>query len=135
MKDAYGKSQPYLHSLLKKQKSRLNNMFSKYISDQIKAIENTKLTTKKRKGVAPFIRIIPSFVGRIEQQLYNIGDDWEIRVNVNDAYDKIIGRMFDSLKHIAREEDMQDVASEDKGALNLHVSRSAFRTFHLTSYR
>ncbi|TIB73777.1 hypothetical protein E3Q06_01492 [Wallemia mellicola] len=135
MKDAYGKSQPYLHSLLKKQKSRLNNMFSKYISDQIKAIENTKLTTKKRKGVAPFIRIIPSFVGRIEQQLYNIGDDWEIRINVNDAYDKIIGRMFDSLKHIAREEDMQDVASEDKGALNLHVIMIANTHHFLQSFK
>ena len=31
MKLSYDKSQPYLHSLLKKQKSRLNSMFSKYI--------------------------------------------------------------------------------------------------------
>lgn len=122
MKFAYKNNQPYLHSLLKKQKVRLNNMFSKYISDQIKAIENTKLTTKKRKGVAPFIRIIPSFVGRIEAQLVKVGDDWEIRQNVNDAYDKIIGRMFDSLKQIAKEEDSVDVSGEDKGALNLHVS-------------
>ena len=122
MKNAYKNGQPFLHSMLKKQKVRLNNMFSKYISDQMKAIENTKLTTKKRKGVAPFIRIIPSFVGRIEAQLVNVADDWEIRKNVNDAYDKIIGRMFDSLKQIAKEEDSLDVSGEDKGALNLHVS-------------
>ncbi|TIB36441.1 hypothetical protein E3P86_02512 [Wallemia ichthyophaga] len=135
MKDAYNKDQPYLHSLLKKQKMRLNNMFSKYISDQIRAIENTKLTTKKRMGVAPFIRIIPSFVGRIEAQLSIVGDNMEIRQNVNDAYDKIIGKVFDSLKQIAKEEESVDVNGEDKGALNLHVIMIANSHHFLQSFK
>lgn len=28
-------------------------------NDQVKAIEQTKLTVKKRKGVVPFIRVFP----------------------------------------------------------------------------
>ena len=66
----------------------------------------------------------------------NVGDDWEIRINVNDAYDKIIGRMFDSLKRIANEEDFNaEVAAEDKGQLNLHVIMIANSHHFLQSFK
>ncbi|MCO5612677.1 hypothetical protein L7F22_066946 [Adiantum nelumboides] len=53
---------------------RLTSQLEKFISEQIRAIEQTKLTVKKRKGVAHFIKVFPTFVERIEAQLLNSED-------------------------------------------------------------
>ena len=85
-------------------------------AEQIKAIEQTKLTTKKRNGVVHFIKHFPVYVGRVESQLIG-ADTLEIRQGVDGAYDRIVQSMFDSLKHMAK----MNGEDEDKGQLNYHV--------------
>lgn len=79
-------------------------------------MENTKLTSKKRNGVAPFIKSFPAYVARVEIQLIG-ADGLEIRSNVDAAYETLVQSMFDSLKQMAKMEG----EGEDKGQLNYHV--------------
>lgn len=85
-------------------------------NDQIKSIEDTKLTSKKRRGVAPFIKFFPTYISRVESQLIG-SDTLEIRQFVDAAYDKIVQAMFDGLKQMAK----MGGDEEDKGQLNYHV--------------
>lgn len=75
-----------------------------------------KLTSKKRNGVAPFIKYFPVYIGRVETQLIG-ADTLEIRQTVDQAYDKTVQSMFDALKQMAK----LDGEGEDKGQLNYHV--------------
>lgn len=54
----------FFANLMQFQAQRLQQMVDKFMADQIRAIEATKLTVKKRKGVTGFIRHFP--VSRIE---------------------------------------------------------------------
>ena len=85
-------------------------------NDQIKSIEETKLTSKKRKGVAPFIKYFPTYISRVETQLIG-ADTLEIRQTVDAAYDRIVQAMFDALKQMAK----MGSDEEDKSQLNYHV--------------
>lgn len=91
-------------------------MLNRSQNDQIKGVEQTKLTSKKRKGVAPFIKYFPIYVGKVEIQLIG-ADSLEIRASVDESYEKIVQSMFDSLKQMAN----MDSEGEDKGQLNYHV--------------
>jgi len=106
----------FLVNFLDKQHTRLKGLFDRHVTAQIKAVEQTKLTSKKRNGVAHFIKYFPVYVGRVESQLIN-ADTLEIRQNVDMAYEKIVQTMFDSLKQMAK----MDGEGEDKGQLNYHV--------------
>jgi exocyst complex component 1 len=53
------RSNEFLVKIFQKQHQRSSAQLDKLAKDQIKAIEQTKMTTKKRKGVAPFIRVFP----------------------------------------------------------------------------
>lgn len=79
-------------------------------------VDETKLTSKKRKGVAHFIKYFPVYVGRVEPQLMG-ADELEIRAHVDSAYEKIVHSMFESLKQMVT----LDGDGEDKGQLNYHV--------------
>jgi hypothetical protein len=57
------------------------------------------------------------YVGRVEGQLIG-GDTFDIRQNVDGAYERIVQTMFDSLKHMAK---MNNGEDEDKGQMNYHV--------------
>lgn len=85
-------------------------------NQQIKMIDETKLTSKKRQGVAHFIKYFPLYVSRVEQQLTG-ADELEIRAQVDTAYEKMVHSMFESLKQMAT----LDGDGEDKGQLNYHV--------------
>ena len=85
-------------------------------NDQLKNIERTKLSSKKRNGVAYFVKYFSTYASRIEQQLIG-ANGLEIRTSVDSAYEKIVQTMFDSLKQIAK----LDGEGEDKGQLNYHV--------------
>jgi len=74
------------------------------------------VTSKKRRGVVPFIKYFPVYIGRVESQLTD-ADSLEVRQIVDTAYDKIVQCMFDSLKHMAK----IGGEEEDKGQLNYHV--------------
>lgn len=85
-------------------------------NEQIKTVEDTKLTSRKRGGVVQFIKYFPVYVGRIEGLMIGT-EGLEIRQNVDAAYDRIVRAMFDSLKRMAK----MDGEGEDKGQLNYHV--------------
>ncbi len=83
--DAEERGNLFLQKLLQKQTQRLSAVFNRLVvrscchfshfqceligdqDDQIKAVEQTKLTTKKRKGIAYFIRYFPVSVFSISQ--------------------------------------------------------------------
>ncbi|KAF8973564.1 exocyst complex component Sec3-domain-containing protein [Flammula alnicola] len=114
--EAEEKGNPFVINLLEKQHSRLKIVFDRHISDQLKGIERTKLSSKKRKGVVHFVKHFAAYAARVESQLIG-ANNLEIRTNVDSAYEKIIQSMFDSLKQIAKLEG----EGEDKGQLNYHV--------------
>ncbi|KAI9649044.1 hypothetical protein NHQ30_001611 [Ciborinia camelliae] len=116
-------SQEYLARTLQKLHARLLGLFNKFLDDQIRAIEDTKVKIKKRKGVIGFIRIFPSFSSAIETMLTSaVG--LEVRQIVNNAYSRLNKTMFESLKVIAREIPSAQTAGadpEDKEALNYQI--------------
>lgn len=114
--DAEERGNAFVLTFLEKQRTRLKALFDRHINTQIKAVEQTKLTSKKRNGVVHFIKYFPVYVSRVESQLIN-ADTLEIRQNVDVAYEKIVQTMFDSLKQMAK----MDGEGEDKGQLNYHV--------------
>ncbi|PPQ67093.1 hypothetical protein CVT25_005694 [Psilocybe cyanescens] len=114
--EAEEKGNPFILNLLEKQHSRLKIVFDRHITEQLKGIERTKLSSKKRKGVAHFLKHFAAYAARIENQLVG-ASNLEIRTNVDSAYEKIVQSMFDSLKQIAKLEG----EGEDKGQLNYHV--------------
>ncbi|KAF8578441.1 hypothetical protein K439DRAFT_1638802 [Ramaria rubella] len=102
--------------VLQKQHQRAKGLYDRHVDEQIRAIEQTKLSTKKRKGIAHFIKHFPVYVGRVESQL--IGSDLlDARAIVDAAYERIVQSMFESLKQVAK----MDGEGEDKGQLNYHV--------------
>ncbi|KAJ7225687.1 exocyst complex component sec3 subunit [Mycena pura] len=106
----------FLHNVLGKQHTRLKGLFDRHINEQIQGVEQTKLTSKKRKGVVHFVKHFPIYIGQVENQLIG-ADTLEIRATVDAAYDRIVQSMFESLKQMAK----MDGEGEDKGQLNYHV--------------
>ncbi|KAI0005577.1 exocyst complex component Sec3-domain-containing protein [Russula compacta] len=114
--DADERGKAFVINFLDKQHTRLKGLFERHVAEQIKAIERTKLTSRKRNGVAHFVKYFPVYVGRVESQLIG-ADTLEIRQSVDGAYDRIVQTMFDSLKQMAK----MNGEDEDKGQLNYHV--------------
>ncbi|KAI5809017.1 exocyst complex component Sec3-domain-containing protein [Peziza echinospora] len=102
-------NQEFLIRSLQKLHDRLAGLFSKFLDEQVRAIEETKVKIKKRKGVIPFMKIFPQFTARIEDQLPPMTLDLDssgntgVRPMVNRGYDMINKAMFESLQAIARE--------------------------------
>ncbi|KAK0739072.1 exocyst complex component Sec3-domain-containing protein [Apiosordaria backusii] len=134
MADMSQSNQDFLNNLLQKLHGNLEVKFKKFVDDQIRAIEETKVKIKKRKGVIHFIRIFPQFSTAVENMLANVDPNLGVRRMVDREYDRILKSMFDSLKVIARENPAMGgggVATaaaiansadpEDKEALNFHI--------------
>lgn len=105
-------AQEYLLQLLDQLSMRLQTLFAKFVDDQIRAIEETKVKIHKRKGVIAFMRIFPHFSAAVENVFSSVARaDYdsqsesvaEVRRLVDDAYSRINRSMFDSLKVIAKE--------------------------------
>ncbi|KAG8738462.1 hypothetical protein FRC10_006808 [Ceratobasidium sp. 414] len=120
--DAQERNNMFVERLLAKPLQRLNLQYQRQVDEQLQAIERTKLTTKKRKGVAHFIRYFPIYVGRIEAQLTS-ADGLEIRRTVDSSYERIVQAMFEALQQMAKMDggDGKDKDPDDKGVLNYHV--------------
>jgi hypothetical protein len=138
-------AQEYLLQLLDQLSTRLQTLFAKFVDDQIRAIEETKVKIHKRKGVIAFMRIFPHFSAAVENVFAAVaradydgpGDSVaEVRRLVDDAYARINRSMFDSLKTIAKESPTAGASAgaqnalarqggaddpEDKEMLNYHV--------------
>ncbi|CAE6420393.1 unnamed protein product [Rhizoctonia solani] len=118
--EAQERNDTFVDRLLGKPVQRLNGLYQRQIEEQLQAIEQTKLTTKKRKGVAHFIRYFPIFVGRIEPQLVS-AQAYEIRKTVDGAYERIVQAMFEALQQMAKMDGTEAKDPDDKGVLNYHV--------------
>ena len=123
-------NQEFLTHALTKIHDRLASLFSRFVDEQIRGIEDTKVKIKKRKGVIAFIKVFPNFSLAIENMLppsRNL-NALPIRSMVNTAYTSINKTMFESLKFIAKESPIAMAAAggsqgdpEDKEALNYHI--------------
>lgn len=123
-------NQEFLIHALTKIHDRLATLFSRFVEDQVRGIEDTKVKIKKRKGVIAFIKTFPNFSLAIETMLppSRSLDTLPIRTMVNTAYTSINKAMFESLKFIAKESPIAMAAAggsqgdpEDKEALNYHI--------------
>ncbi|ROV90180.1 hypothetical protein VSDG_08784 [Cytospora chrysosperma] len=126
--DIQQSNQDFLNSALQKVHGNLLVKFGKFVEEQIRAIEDTKVKINKRKGVITFMRVFPPFSMAVENMLVGVDPNLNIRRTVDREYDRILKSMFDSLKVIARENPAVGVAAagsmadpEDKEALNYHI--------------
>ncbi|KAF2431636.1 hypothetical protein EJ08DRAFT_733035 [Tothia fuscella] len=125
-------NQDFLTRTLTTLATRLTGLWMKFVEEQIKAIEETKVKIKKRKGVIGFIKIFPNFSAAIENMLPSSAEEpatsSEVRAMVDTAYGRMNKAMFESLRVIAKDSrnlaGAQPLASgdpEDKEALNYHI--------------
>ena len=119
-------NQEYINTLLQKLHGHLEVRFKKFVDEQLRAIEETKVKISKRKGVIAFIRIFPHFSSAVEGMLVGVDGTLAARATIDREYDRILKTMYDSLMVIARENPAAGVATnsadpEDKEALNFHI--------------
>lgn len=115
---------------------RLVGLFHRFIEEQVKAIEETKVKVKKRKGLISFMRVFPEFIGVVEDMIpqeFSHQESLEVRFIVNDAYIRILKAMWESLNFIAKDNPASAAGGgahstaptsgdpEDKEALNYHI--------------
>jgi hypothetical protein len=129
-------NQDFLNRVVITQSQRLSGLWSKFVDDQVRAIEGTKVKLDKRKGVVAFIKTFPDFSAAIENQLPPATEESahasEIRAMVDQAYERINKTMFVTIRRIAKE--IQAAGSsgaatlgaareeiEEKNALNSHI--------------
>jgi len=123
-------NQEFITQTLRKLHEHLTSMFHRFVDEQVRGIEETKVKIKKRKGVISFMRIFPGFSAVVENMLPTLPDSHEsldVRFTVNDAYTKINKAMWESLTFIAKESPGSAQPGgvsgdpEDKEALNYHI--------------
>jgi hypothetical protein len=128
-------NQEYLAKTLTDISNALAGRWGKFVDEQIRAIEDTKVKIKKRKGVIGFIKIFPNFSAAIENMLPSALDEpaeaSEVRKMVDVGYGRINKAMFESLRVIAKESPGMAPGTagggslqadpEDKEALNYQI--------------
>lgn len=132
-------NQDFLNNVLGKLHANLVGRFNRFVDEQVRAIEETKVKINKRRGVISFVRVFPPFSAIIEDMLVHAGGGNGTHENtqapgtrriIDSAYERIIKIMFDSLKVIARENPStqglaaatgHSSADEDKESLNLNI--------------
>ena len=126
--------QEYLTQTLTQIHSRLSTRFDRFVEEQIRGIEDTKVKIKKRKGVIAFMKTFPVFAATVESMLAAPhATHHEIRQLTNAVFIKINNAMFESLKFIAKESPVVMAGqkahgggagtgdAEDKEILNYHI--------------
>ncbi|KAG2186053.1 hypothetical protein INT43_002491 [Umbelopsis isabellina] len=113
-----GSDQEFAITMLDFLRDRLEKMFEKFIEQQLRAIEETKITSKKRSGILPFIRVFPLFAVRLEAAGVGAEPNSKVRALINSAYERVVNGMVSSLDAIARE---SDAGGDDKEQLNAHI--------------
>jgi hypothetical protein len=114
---------------------RLTGLFKKFVEDQVKAIEETKVKVNKRKGIISFMKTFPVFSAAVEAMVpheFANNDPLPIRFVLDEAYGKILKAMWESLNFIAKDNPASGSGGtqvsgptsgdpEDKEALNYHI--------------
>ena len=121
-------NQEFLTQAVNKAHDRLVTQFIRFVDEQVRGIEDTKVKIKKRKGVITFMKTFPNFSTAVENMLPLTRhlSHLPVRGMVDDAYGRLIKAMFESLKFIAKESPTAAQANaggdpEDKEALNYHI--------------
>lgn len=126
-------NQEFISRTVRALHERLTGLFHKFVEEQVKAIEETKVKVKKRKGLISFMRVFPDFTATVEDMLpQESGATLEVRFIVNDAYIKLLKAMWESLNFIAKDHPASSGGAvhssgpssgdpEDKEALNYHI--------------
>ncbi|KAK5944478.1 GTP-Rho binding exocyst subunit [Knufia obscura] len=128
-------NQEFITTSIRTLHTRLVGLFHKFIDEQVKAIEETKVKLKKRKGIISFMRTFPIFTATVEAMIPEHmveAENLEIRFILNDAYNKVLRAMWESLTFIAKDDPTQNTGAgystapntgdpEDKEALNYHI--------------
>lgn len=122
-------NQEFLSQAISRIHDRLATQFTRFIEEQVRGIEDTKVKIKKRRGLIVFIKVFPNFAFALENMLPPTRslDHLSIRSMVNDGYTSINKAMFESLKFIAKEFPGTSTGNtgsgdpEDKEALNHHI--------------
>jgi len=110
-------------------------LFKKFVDDQVKAIEETKVKVSKRKGIISFMRTFPVFSVAVESMIPHEvanNDSLQLRFTLDNAYGKILKAMWESLNFIAKDNQASGSGGaqsnapssgdpEDKEALNYHI--------------
>ncbi|KAI9205813.1 exocyst complex component Sec3-domain-containing protein [Polychytrium aggregatum] len=99
---------------------KASSIFEKFVDEQLKGIEETKVNFKKRTGILPFIRTFPHFVDRMEGCLED--SDGPARQGVCRAYERIVQKIMETLNDVAREVAADSkLSNDDKEQLNIHI--------------
>ena len=106
-----------MSQLLNKNTTRLHTELSRLIHTQLQAVEQTKVTAKKREGILPIFQSFPTFVRRMEAQLGE-ADTLPVREAVDHGYERIARGMMAAVQSIPQAGAIDD---DDKGQLNHHV--------------
>ncbi|KAJ2015761.1 hypothetical protein IW146_009442 [Coemansia sp. RSA 922] len=119
-----GSDQGFLINVLERCNDKLETTFQSYISEQARAIEATKLVTKRRVGALPFARIFPKFIAHIENLVGDTG--YTARAIADSTYSRISRLIFDTLESLLREAERNasnnaDDKDAQKEQLNTHV--------------
>lgn len=122
-------NQDFIIHALQKLHARRVAVFNRFVDEQIRGVEETKVKINKRKGVISFMRIFPHFSATIESMMAEPEQEMtEVRISVNEAYNRINRAMWESLKFIAKEAPGQTASAmaaggdlEDKEILNYHI--------------
>ncbi|TPX31547.1 hypothetical protein SmJEL517_g05166 [Synchytrium microbalum] len=112
-------SYTFLMLFLEDGNKRLSTMFSRFVDDQIRAIDDSKVS-RRRAGVLPSFKVFPNFVDRMENLLER--SEGGARSVVASAYERIVKAMFDALDTVGKAA-ARDAASaaDDKEQLNAHI--------------
>ncbi|KAJ1981404.1 hypothetical protein H4R33_005256 [Dimargaris cristalligena] len=123
MKECEISNQEFLFVVLQNMQKQLAATFARFVDEQLRAIDETKVTTKKRIGILPFFRVFPRFAKKLDGILGN--SQTEARKLVSQGYEKIVRTMFARLLAIARDADVASYQTDDKDAvkeqLNAHI--------------
>ena len=126
-------NQEYLTRLLRTMHDRVVGAFHRFVDEQVRAIEDTKIKIKKRKGIISFMKTFPTFSAAVENMVPvdERHESLEVRFSVNDAYARINKAMWESLNFIAKEDPAASGQPhggqpahgdpEDKEALNHYI--------------
>ena len=114
---------------------RLAGLFHKFVDDQVKAIEETKVKVNKRKGIISFMKTFPAFSATVEgmvPQEFKHNESFAVRSTLDRAYARILKAMWESLNFIAKDHPAGGSSGaqssaptsgdpEDKEVLNYHI--------------
>ncbi|KAI8811526.1 exocyst complex component Sec3-domain-containing protein [Cladochytrium replicatum] len=109
-------SHVFLAGMLEAIMKRLQSCYERFMDEQIKGIEDTKVGIKKRSGILPFVRTFPRFVDRTEKHLAR--SDGQARQMVNKVYERAVSTILETVDAVAKEFE-PDKTGDDH--INIHI--------------